>query len=182
MAEAQKAEVFVLDKLKVAVVDADPSQLQGLQSAASEDSAILAVEPERVMYALNLSGESRQYLRGYRDAVNHLFEALTGTTAEAEAEAAALGFTDNAQFTWGLQAVQASQSRFSGRGVRLAVLDTGFDLDHPDFVGRTVSSQSFIQGQAVNDLNGHGTHCIGTSLGPQQPAGGVTTLRLRFSH
>jgi subtilisin len=173
MAEAQSAEVFVLDKLKVAVVDADPSQLEGLQSAASEDSAILAVEPERVMYALNLAGEPRQYLRGYRDAVNHLFEALTGTTAEAEAEAAALGFTDNAQFTWGLQAVQASQSHFSGRGVRLAVLDTGFDLDHPDFIGRTVSSQSFIPGQAVDDLNGHGTHCIGTSVGPQQPAGGV---------
>jgi subtilisin family serine protease len=180
MAEAQSAEVFVLDKLKVAVVDADPRQLEGLQSAASEDSAILAVEPERVMYALNLAGETRQYLRGYRDAVNHLFEALTGTTARAEAEAAAVAFTDNAQFTWGLQAVQASQSHFSGRGVRLAVLDTGFDLDHPDFVGRTVSSQSFIQGQAVDDLNGHGTHCIGTSMGPQQPAGGVRRYGCAF--
>ena len=51
MADANKAEVLFLDKLKVAVVDADPSQLGGLRSAAAEDSAIVAVEPERMMYA-----------------------------------------------------------------------------------------------------------------------------------
>jgi subtilisin family serine protease len=87
--------------------------------------------------------------------------------------AAATGFADTIQFTWGLQATQVSRSRFSGRGIKVAVLDTGFDLDHPDFVGRTVISRSFITGETVNDLNGHGTHCIGTALGAQRPAGGV---------
>ena len=53
MADAEKAEVFILDKLKVAVVDADPTQLGGLQAAAADDGAILAVEPERIMYALS---------------------------------------------------------------------------------------------------------------------------------
>src|SRR5215472_10452469 len=33
MAQAHDAEVFVLDKLKVAVVDADPTQVVGLRSA-----------------------------------------------------------------------------------------------------------------------------------------------------
>lgn len=186
MAEANNAEVFFLDKLRVAVVDADPTQLGGLQAAAAEDSAILAVEPERVMYALTfrddpLSGSFPfEYLRGYKDAVNHLYSSVTGAPAEALVETAAAGFVDNAQFTWGLQATRVSQSRFSGRGVRVAVLDTGFDLDHPDFVGRTVTSQSFIPGQQVNDLNGHGTHCIGTALGPQQPAGGVRRYGCAF--
>src|SRR5438552_264513 len=46
MGEANKADVFVLDKLKVAVVDVDPTQVSGLRSAASEAGAILAVEPE----------------------------------------------------------------------------------------------------------------------------------------
>src|SRR5258708_3660610 len=32
MADAEKAEVFILDKLKVAVVDADPTQLGGLRA------------------------------------------------------------------------------------------------------------------------------------------------------
>ncbi len=186
MAEAENAEVFVLDKLKVAIVNADATQVVGLTAAAAENGAIVAVEPERMMYALTVQNESLlqfplQYLTGYKDAVNHLYSSLTGAPSETEAAAAAvLSYADNAQFTWGLQATRVSQSQFSGRGIRVAVLDTGFDLDHPDFVGRTIFSQSFIQGQAVSDLNGHGTHCIGTSLGPQHPAGGVRRYGCAF--
>jgi subtilisin family serine protease len=51
----------------------------------------------------------------------------------------------------------------------VAVLDTGIDLGHPDFAGRTVVARSFIAGQAVQDGHGHGTHCIGTAAGPKQP-------------
>ncbi len=179
MAEAGASEVFFLDKLKVAVVDADPTQFGGLQAAAADDGAILAVEPERIMYALTFPADATvtqfpfEYLRGYKDAINHLYDSLTSASGELAVDAAAAaGFTDTAQFTWGLQATRVNQSRFSGRGVRVAVLDTGLDLDHPDFVGRAVVSQSFIQGQTVNDLFGHGTHCVGTALGFQQTAGG----------
>jgi subtilisin family serine protease len=58
----------------------------------------------------------------------------------------------------------------TGRGVRVAVLDTGMDLRHPDFARRRMTSRSFISGQATQDGHGHGTHCIGTALGPRQPA------------
>ena len=51
------------------------------------------------------------------------------------------------------------------------MLDTGFDVDHPDFVGRSVTTQSFIMGETVQDAHGHGTHCIGTSCGPVKPEG-----------
>lgn len=179
MSEAQGAEVFVLDKLKVAVVNADPTQASDLRAATTADTAILAIEPEQIMYALGLDEDPHmislpfEYLRGYKDAINHLFTALTTAPSDVVREVVAAVLADNAQFTWGLQATRASQSRFSGQGIRVAVLDTGFDLDHPDFVGRNVSSQSFIQGQAVDDLNGHGTHCIGTALGAHQLAGGV---------
>ncbi|MDF2780635.1 MAG: peptidase and in kexin sedolisin, partial [Geminicoccaceae bacterium] len=54
-------------------------------------------------------------------------------------------------------------------GIRLAVLDTGMDLQHPDFATRAVQSQSFVTGQAVQDGHGHGTHCIGTACGPAAP-------------
>lgn len=181
MSEANEAEVFVLDKLKIAVVDADPSQAGSLQAAAAEDSTILAVEPERIMYALSRPGDppsaaefAFEYLKGYRDAVNHLYAALTGAPAEGESELdLAAIFVDNALSTWGLQATQVSQSRFSGRGVRVAVLDTGLDLAHPDFGGRAINSRSFIPGEPVQDGNGHGTHCVGTSLGAKIPLTGV---------
>ena len=54
----------------------------------------------------------------------------------------------------------------------MAVLDTGLDLNHPDFQGRAINSQSFIAGEAVQDGNGHGTHCIGTSCGSRRPGVG----------
>ena len=52
------------------------------------------------------------------------------------------------------------------------MLDTGFDLAHPDFAGRNVTAQSFVAGEAAQDGHGHGTHCIGTSCGPRTPSTG----------
>jgi subtilisin family serine protease len=68
--------------------------------------------------------------------------------------------------------VQATSSPRSGRDVRVAVLDTGFDTSHPDFEGRAVTTMSFVAGEAVQDGHGHGTHCIGTSCGPRTPSTG----------
>jgi subtilisin family serine protease len=51
----------------------------------------------------------------------------------------------------------------------VAVLDTGFDLEHPDFAGRVVHARSFVSGEAVQDAHGHGTHCIGIACGPLEP-------------
>jgi subtilisin family serine protease len=68
--------------------------------------------------------------------------------------------------------VQADSSPHSGRGIGVAVLDTGFDLEHPDFAGRSVTAQSFVPGEQAQDGHGHGTHCIGTSCGPRSPSTG----------
>jgi subtilisin family serine protease len=81
--------------------------------------------------------------------------------------------------TWGLVATRGNVSNFSGSGIKVAILDTGFDLGHPDFVGRPIVSATFV-GQPVQDLNGHGTHCTGTACGPEAPAG--TTPRYGIAH
>ncbi|RZQ63700.1 S8 family serine peptidase [Amycolatopsis suaedae] len=88
------------------------------------------------------------------------------------APAAQPAAVDETQFTWGLQAVGAPQSPMTGKGVRVAVLDTGFDAAHPDFAGRVVVTSSFIQGEDAADGHGHGTHCIGTACGPRDAAEG----------
>ncbi len=49
------------------------------------------------------------------------------------------------------------------------MLGTGLDLSHPDFAGRDIVSQSFVEGQTVQDGNGHGTHCAGIAAGPAAP-------------
>jgi subtilisin family serine protease len=208
-AEALAADgAVVFDELAVAVVDLDPDQLPSLSAAATEDSGILAIEPERVVYAIDEGGSGLadsattlplggggdvivqvpltpgtqpappraqvpvDYLLGYREAVNHLVDRTLAAAGVATLEAKdilAQAFVDQSTLTWGLQATKVAESYYSGHGVRVAVLDTGMDLGHPDFVGRNITSRSFIPFEAVQDGHGHGTHCIGTACGPKLP-------------
>ncbi len=80
-------------------------------------------------------------------------------------------FQDSATATWGLQAVGADRSAFTGKGVRLCVLDTGLDLAHPDFQGRQIITRSFVPDEGVEDANSHGTHCAGTAAGGRSARG-----------
>ncbi|MGW1030195.1 S8 family serine peptidase [Streptomyces sp. NPDC002577] len=53
----------------------------------------------------------------------------------------------------------------TGKGVDVAVLDTGYDLSHPDLAGVVASSESFVPGESVDDQHGHGTHVASTIAG-----------------
>ncbi len=75
------------------------------------------------------------------------------------------------QATWGIDKTNVLNSQYTGRNVKVAVLDTGFDFQHPDFVNRTIYSKSFVPGETADDLNGHGTHCIGTACGNKDQNG-----------
>ena len=66
---------------------------------------------------------------------------------------------------WGIAAVGADTSPFTGAGVTVvAVLDTGIDAAHPAFAASSSSQQDFT-GEGDGDRNGHGTHCAGTIFG-----------------
>ncbi|MEU2251033.1 S8 family serine peptidase [Streptomyces sp. NPDC019224] len=72
-----------------------------------------------------------------------------------------------------IKATEAWQKGYDGKGVRIAVLDTGADLDHPDLVGQVEASESFVAGQTVDDGNGHGTHVASTIAGTGAASGGT---------
>lgn len=168
----------------------------GAQAEIAADSPIASIEPEYFVFAdggtsgsivhsgfvtlaknttfeslpgftESLQQTSNDYLRGFLQATktiaNEMRKSGNGHSHhEIEEE------TEVRQATWGLKACKVSASRRSGVGINVAVLTNGFDVGHPDFGGRSIISQTFV-GEPVMDLNGHGTHMIGTACGPLAP-------------
>lgn len=66
--------------------------------------------------------------------------------------------------TWGVQAVGADKSPYNGKGIVVAVLDTGIDRFHPAFAGMRIERKNFTD-ESDDDEHGHGTHCAGTIFG-----------------
>ena len=59
-----------------------------------------------------------------------------------------------------------SAINYNGAGIKVAVLDTGYDTEHPDLQGRVIASRDFTySSNGVDDLNGHGTHTASTVAG-----------------
>ena len=157
--DAEGADAVYFDRLGVALVNVDPrdaARTARIRSAAADNAGrILAVEPERYVHAYGPARARRTAPKSPKSP-----KATSGSSDDSPAERDA---------TWGLQATGAAFSNFSGKGVKVAVLDTGFDLKHPDFPSRSVTAVSFVKGYKAQDGHGHGTHCIGTACGPQSP-------------
>lgn len=63
-----------------------------------------------------------------------------------------------------------------GKGVVIAILDTGIDMTHPDLKDRIIDGRNFTgEGRSddFTDRNGHGTHVAGTIAGSQDGKGVV---------
>lgn len=202
------ADAVLFPEIGVALVGAGAAQERSIHANAeiASDSPIEAIEPEYFVFPqqdpsatllreamARRSGaeptdqvrntltrtplqDPAEYLRGFARAAQAIAGDLTEldrAELEAEEDPLVLGAT------WGLIKCKVPPSVRSGLGIRVAVLDTGMDLGHPDFVGRAIVSASFV-GQPVQDLHSHGTHCIGTSCGPKSPAG--TTPRYGIAY
>ncbi|WP_435208648.1 S8 family serine peptidase [Micromonospora sp. bgisy143] len=108
-----------------------------------------------------------------------VWAALTGTGAR-------IGTAGGADRIWldGLRQVSldhsvpqigapaAYQAGFTGRGVRVAVLDTGIDASHPDLAGRIAQAENFTEATDTGDPVGHGTHVASIIAGSGAASGG----------
>ncbi|MEU5997077.1 S8 family serine peptidase [Streptomyces sp. NPDC047197] len=69
---------------------------------------------------------------------------------------------DMAQSNEQIGTPKAWEAGLTGKGVKVAVLDTGVDSGHPGLKDRLDATKSFIPGEEVADRNGHGTHVAST--------------------
>ncbi|WP_103669134.1 S8 family serine peptidase [Pseudanabaena sp. BC1403] len=176
--ELNNLDTVLFDELGIAAVVGDPQQIAAIRTACNDcTSPILSIEPERFTRLTMdpFTSVSTEYLQGYRNGINNLIDSLL----LSEVSSSAAPFSGSVA-TWGLQATNVLSSSFSGRGIKVAIVDTGLDLTHPDFVGRTIVGESFVKIKnpttgvmetlPVQDVHGHGTHCTGTACGPLNPS------------
>jgi Subtilase family len=85
-------------------------------------------------------------------------------------------FTDplaNATYSWHLYAVGAQNASQPGPGFPITVFDSGLDLSHPDFLGRSSTSVLNIQSTSPDDEEGyHGTMVSATAAAATNGVGG----------
>ena len=170
--------------------DASPPVGDGVQ--AGVQAATMTGAP------MGVPGGLSGYLQGYVQGVNNLAGSLLGghsmavpvtasplmgsapfvMPASVQTSVTLPSFEDGGAsvasggFTWGLQATRASRSQLTGAGIKVAVLDTGFDFSHPDFPASRFGGKNHWITNSAHDVHGHGTHCTGTACGPRSSSEG----------
>lgn len=162
--QALEEEGYSLDtyfpRLGIAVVEGEETDVAAFQQRCRDRSLPVRYVPEQIYYAI-------------ADSAADPTTPVGGQQADPPpAYPSNPPYADTAEHTWGQQALGVIGSQYTGKGIRVAVLDTGFDSEHPDFRGRDVVMKSFVDGEDPADGHGHGTHCIGTACGPRSVDGG----------
>jgi subtilisin len=75
---------------------------------------------------------------------------------------------------WGLKEIGALDTDFTGRNVRVCVIDTGIDISHKDLLKvNKAHRRSFVGDSTAMDFDGHGTRCAGIVAGKDPPRIGL---------
>jgi subtilisin family serine protease len=69
-----------------------------------------------------------------------------------------------------VKASDAYARGWTGKGVTIAVADTGYDVDHSEFEGQILATKDY-SGTGINDNHGHGTHVLGSIVAKKDGAG-----------
>lgn len=155
--------------------------------AAEADSAVLTFEAQQESYGIasnNFDALQRYFGFGSGDGntpdVGIQIDLKGKARYRDDVWVVSNGQTfDPAWTNWGEEKIHMFQShtRSTGAGVKVAVLDTGVDMDHPQFAGHLLPGYDFVENDAwpddtangidedadgyFDEGSGHGTHVAG---------------------
>ncbi|MFJ4467860.1 S8 family serine peptidase [Streptomyces sp. NPDC089424] len=151
--------------------DASASALRG--RARSLPADVTGVRPLTSVNGVALAAD--------RDDTDGLWKALTGAEAGLDATTSGDGgalrggvakvwLDGRAEATLSDSVAQIGAPEVwaggnTGAGTDVAVLDSGYDPEHPDLRDAVADSVSFVPGETIVDRHGHGTHVASTIAG-----------------
>lgn len=156
---------------------------------------LVAGKNEKIPVIVVLKGQEKQDLKGFDTRYN--YHLINGMAGEAEPSTIKdLEKDDNVQSIYldsSIKAAQEVQSEANatvsaskyvnadalwskgvdGKGVIVAIIDSGIDKNHPDLAGKVVGEKNFVPGEeTTDDLLGHGTMVAGLIAGSGAASGG----------
>ena len=154
-------ENYVHDEILVKFVDGESARVKTLN--ANFGCIVLAKIPQIKVVTLRIPHSSR-----VPGMISAYVQEPEVEYAEPNYFVHALSVTPNDPYygtQWHLPKIKADEAWVETKGsseVRIAVVDTGIDLDHPDIDAQVISGYDFVNGDnEPDDDEGHGTHMAG---------------------
>lgn len=130
--------------------------------SANRSGLIRSMEDDKLLYWLNADTAAGQLGLTERPAGAEIVSPVPAKAQEDKG-----WFSD---LSWGITRVKADKvwKYNTGEGVKVAVIDTGIDMDHPELAENIIGGYNAIDSSlSPNDDQGHGTHVAGTIAGRQ---------------
>lgn len=170
----------------VAVADIEQTVMDAVKIAADTTISIPAVYPN-IIYTIDEEWDSSTVdtsditiAEVSQDESNDSADTEEGASEPVDSEEGQIATQSAAELNsqWHHATIHTEEAwgtsdESKGKGVTVAVLDTGVDYDHPDLKDNIVGHISTVDSGDGMDTHGHGTHCAGLIAAAENGTGVV---------